>query len=121
MSTPGVQLTANGGVDEFWMARLAELPPNLRLAPVVEVQAVVEGIGASPVYGVDLLPEGREGQADRRGGVALSSALARRLGITSAGAKLPLQIEDRTQEFTVARIFDAKDAEFALLDIADAQ
>lgn len=116
-----LQITANGGVDEIWMARLSELPHNLRLAPVVEVQAVVDGIGSIPVYGVDLLPEGREAQTGQQGGIAITIALARRLGIKAPGANLSLQIDDRTQEFSIVRIVDAKDAEFALLDIADAQ
>ena len=32
-----LQITANGGVDETWVARLATLPRNMRLAPVIEV------------------------------------------------------------------------------------
>jgi putative ABC transport system permease protein len=114
-----LQITANGGVDEVWVARLAQLPRNLRAAPVIELQAVVEGIGAVPVYGVDLLPQGRA--AGHGGGLAVSNALARRLGIQSAGSRLALQINDTRREFPVATIVDAKDSEFALLDIADAQ
>jgi putative ABC transport system permease protein len=106
-----LQITANGGVDEIWAARLAHMPRNLRAAPVIETQAVVEGAGSAPLYGVDLLGAGP----------AVSSALARRLGIHSAGDKLALQINDTRREFTIARIVEAQDSEFALLDIADAQ
>src|ERR1700676_4571168 len=49
-----LQITANGGVDEIWVARLAGLPRNLRVAPGIEVPAVIEGGGSVPLYGVDL-------------------------------------------------------------------
>jgi putative ABC transport system permease protein len=109
-----LQITANGGVDEIWVARLAGLPRNLRVAPVIEVPAVIEGVGSVPLYGVDLL-------AQKPDGLTISTALARRLRIQAAGSKLALQINDVRQEYRVANIMDAKDAEFALLDIADAQ
>ena len=109
-----LQITANGGVDEIWVARLAVLPRNLRVAPVIEVPAVIEGVGSVPLYGVDLL-------ARQPDGLTISTALARRLRIQAAGSKLALQINDVRQEYRVANILDAKDAEFALLDIADAQ
>src|SRR5947207_14239225 len=44
-----LQITANGGVEETWVARLAALPRNLRAAPVIEMQAVIEGAGSVPV------------------------------------------------------------------------
>jgi len=114
-----LQITANGGVDEIWVARLAGLPRNLRVAPVIEVSAVIEGVGSVPLYGVDLL---QQGKIDKQSyGLTISTALARRLGIQAAGSKLALQINDVPQEYRVANILDAKDAEFALLDIADAQ
>lgn len=105
-----LQITANGGVDEIWVARLAELPRNMRISPVLETQAIVEGAGPVQLYGVDLLGAGP----------VVSSALARRTGMSSGG-KLPLQINDANHKFTIAKIIDAKDSEFVLLDIADAQ
>jgi len=114
-----LQITANGGVDEIWVARLAVLPRNLRVAPVIEVPAVIEGVASVPLYGVDLLQQGKiDKQSD---GLTISTALARRLGIQAAGSKIALQINDVRQEYRVANILEAKDAEFALLDIADAQ
>ncbi len=113
-----LQISANGGVDETWIARLAELPRNLRVAPVIETQAVLDVGGSVQLYGVDLLSQGRPGHEAE---LAVSTALARRLGIAGPGSKLPLQINDTRQVFSVAAIADAKDAEFALLDIADAQ
>src|SRR5882762_5123253 len=115
-----LQITANGGVDETWVGRLAVLPRNMRVAPVIETQALIEGAGSTPVYGVDALSHGNFDGVPKSG-LALSSALARRLGIHGSGAKLPLQINDSRQEFQVAGIVESKDAEFALMDIADAQ
>ena len=42
-----LQITANGGVDETWVAKLAAMQRNLRVAPVIEVPAVIEGVGDS--------------------------------------------------------------------------
>jgi putative ABC transport system permease protein len=113
-----LQITANGGVDETWVGRLAVLPRNMRVAPIVETQAVIDGVGAVPVYGIDALLQGNASAA--RDGVAVSSGLARRLGI-GGGARLPLQINDSRHMFEVATVVEAKDAEFVLMDIADAQ
>ena len=44
-----LQITANGGVDETWVARLAALPRNMRVSPVIETQAIVEGAGPVPI------------------------------------------------------------------------
>jgi len=48
-----LQITANGGVDETWMARLAAMPRNLRVAPVIEMRALMDGVGPVTVYGID--------------------------------------------------------------------
>ncbi len=113
-----LQITANGGVDEIWAARLAQMPRNLRISPVIEIQAVIEGIGAVPVYGIDLLAEAKEGQD---GGIGISRALANRLGILQTKGKLAMQINDRRFEFNMGAIVEAKDSEFIVMDIADAQ
>jgi putative ABC transport system permease protein len=114
-----LQITANGGVDETWIARLAEMPRNLRVAPVIETQAILDRIGAVPLYGVDAVA-GAPGQTAAGSGIVLSSALARRLG-TGPGAKLELQINDARRTFAVGAVTEAKDAEFVGMDIADAQ
>ena len=116
-----LQITANGGVDETWAGRLAELPRSMRVAPVIETQALIEGAGPARVYGVDLVPEAQISGARSGPGVAISSALARRLRISNAGGKLAFQINDSRHELEIARIVEAKDSEFILMDIADAQ
>src|SRR5579872_5820380 len=36
-----LEIAANGGVDERWIGRLAELPVNVRFAPVIETQGII--------------------------------------------------------------------------------
>src|SRR5580700_8365573 len=50
-----LEISANGGIDEQWIGRLATLPINARFAPVIEAQAGIPGIGSVPFYGVDFL------------------------------------------------------------------
>ncbi len=40
------EITANGGVDETYMAKLAGLPVNARFSPVIEEPVVIVGQGA---------------------------------------------------------------------------
>ncbi len=54
------EITANGGVDETYMARLATLPVNARFSPVIEEPVVIVGQGAfststTTLYGIDLI------------------------------------------------------------------
>src|SRR5947207_9762627 len=67
-----LQITANGGVDETWMARLAAMPRNMRVAPVIEIRAVIDGVGAVLVYGIDALS-----RANAKSVLGLATALAR--------------------------------------------
>src|SRR5947209_14057234 len=48
-----LEILANGGVDEHWVPALTALPFDARWSPVVEAQAVIAGVGAVPVYGID--------------------------------------------------------------------
>ena len=123
-------VTANAGVDERWAARLARLPRDLRVSPVIETLADFGAVRNVPVYGIDFIaqsPTGSGGGANPPAGVpiVLSRALARRLGAESGAASemrsIEVQVNDRTGSFRVAGLIDAGDAEFALLDIADAQ
>jgi putative ABC transport system permease protein len=116
-----LEISANGGIDEIWMGRLAALPVDARFTPGMEIQAVIAGIGAVPVYGVDSIGAGLAGPAGSgRQGIAVSRALARRLN-TVAGGTVAATIDGRVHRFRVARIADAGDAEFLALDIADYQ
>jgi putative ABC transport system permease protein len=117
-----LEIVANGGVDERWMGVLAALPVDARFSPRIERQAVVRGVGAVPVYGVDMVggavPGG--GEAGRRGagGAVVSRALASRLGVGRGGA-VNAYLGGSWRQVTAAAIVDAGAAEFVALDIAD--
>jgi putative ABC transport system permease protein len=104
-----LEILANGGVGETWIARLAALPVNARFAPVIEAQLDQPSIGSVTLYGIDLagLPEDA---------AIVSAGLAKRLGV-AARDRLLLPIGP----FTVERLIDAGAAEFLAIDIAAAQ
>ena len=104
-----LEIRANGGIDEKWMADLSALPFDVKFSPVMEAQATIAGVGSVPLYGLDFL--GMDG-------LVLSRALAVRLNRPGA---LTLNVAGRPLTFTVARTVDAGTAEFAALDIAAAQ
>ena len=119
-----LQITANGGVDEHWIGRLASLPLNARFAPVIETQGIIQGAGAVTVYGVDFIAQPRAGTSERPldldTAAIISSGLAKRIGVRDE-ASLALALSDTARTFHVAAVVDAKEAEFVLLDIAAAQ
>ena len=121
-----LEVVANGGLDEQWIARLTALPVNARFAPVIETQGLVERIGSVTVYGVDFVSQRTEEEDSMPGlqnldsTAIVSSGLARRMGVKS-GDPLSLTLSDRVQSYEVARIVEAKDREFVLLDIAETQ
>jgi len=104
-----LEIRANGGIDERWMAPLTALPFDLHFSPVMEAQGTIRDIGSVPVYGMDLLGQD---------GVVVSKALATRLN--SAGP-VTLNLDGRPQTFPIARTIDVANAEFLALDIAAAQ
>jgi putative ABC transport system permease protein len=120
-----LQITANGGVDEHFLAALAALPVNARFAPVMETQGVMQGVGPVTVYGVDFVNQTREQTRkaipqDLDRAAVISSGLARRTG-AHEGDDISLALSEATRTFRVAHVVEAKDAEFVLLDIAAAQ
>src|SRR5579862_7096758 len=50
-----LEILANGGIDEAWIGKLDALPVDATFAPVIEGEWTVEGKGALPLYGVDLV------------------------------------------------------------------
>lgn len=104
-----LEVRANGGVDEHWMAALAALPFDAHFAPAMEAQGTIRGIGSVPVYGLDLL--GQEG-------AVVSKDLAARL---HGAAQVTVNLDGRAQTFSVAHTIDAPNSEFLALDIAAAQ
>jgi putative ABC transport system permease protein len=102
-----LQISANGGVGESWIGKLATLPLNARFAPVIEREVTVPGHGIATLYGIDAI--GLDG-------IVISSALARRWNAPKGGALTLLG-----KSFRIERVVEAKDSEFLALDIAAAQ
>ena len=119
-----LEILANGGIDETWMARLAALPLNARFEPAIETRVPLEGIGSVPLYGVDVLHAERAASAEKiedpDNAMVVSAPLARRLGLR-LGGRLALPLNDIRRAFRVAAITESKDAEFLAMDIAAAQ
>ncbi len=104
-----LEIRANGGIEERWMAPLTALPFDVHFSPVMEAQATIPTIGSVPLYGFDLLGED---------GVVLTRSLAARLHWP---AVVTLNLDGRPRSFRVTRTIDVPQAEFAALDIAAAQ
>ena len=98
-----LEILANGGIEEVWFAKLATLPVNARVSPVVVAQADIPGIGFVPLYGVDLLGDDH---------LLLPHALVR--------DPATVIIAGRAHLFHVKEL-DSASGEFALLDIATVQ
>lgn len=110
-----LEISANGGIDEQWIGRLATLPLNARFAPMIETQAQIEGVGSVTLYGVDM-----PAQANKPAALVISRGLAERVHVR-AGNRLRLLLNDTAGDYAIAGVVDSKDAEFVALDIADAQ
>jgi putative ABC transport system permease protein len=117
-----LEIAANGGIDETWIARLAALPLNARFAPVLETQAEIPRVGSFPLYGVDTVALSSDRPAsglDRSAGLLLSQSLYTRL---RQPGRLTLLLDGRPQTFPIAGPLPAAPGvEFLALDIADAQ
>src|SRR5437879_5165771 len=104
-----LEILATGGIDERLMGRLVPLPFDAQCSPLVETQAVIEGAGAVPLYGVDMAgaPENT---------IVPSRALAGRLHLAPE-APLTAVIDGRPVHFQVRRIAEGGPAEFLAIDI----
>ncbi len=102
------EISANGGIDERLMARLTALPIDARFSPVMEAWIDLPRAGLVPLYGLDLLG----------GGPVISKPLAARIG----RGEVTALIGGHPHRLRFERTADtAAGAEFAALDIADAQ
>jgi putative ABC transport system permease protein len=115
-----LEILANGGIDEKWIAVLDSLPVNATFAPMIEAQALVAGVGSVPVYGVDFVAGARGSMSSGAQGAAISKALADRLHLTPPAA-LTVAIGGAQRRIDIGSVVDAGTAEFLALDIADAQ
>lgn len=105
------EITANGGLDERYIGKLATLPVNARFAPVIEQPVVIAGLGSTTLYGIDSL---------FGNSVVVSSDIAERLHFRK-GEIIELDGRDRAMKFTVQSIAANQNAEWIAADIAAAQ
>jgi putative ABC transport system permease protein len=116
-------ISANGGVDERWIGRLASLPIDARFAPVVEAQIEIAGVGSVPLYGLDFIAaapsQSSDGGARKSGDAVVSKPLASQLRL-GRGQTFTASIAGARRELGVARVADSP-TEFVAVDIADAQ
>ncbi len=113
------EITANGGVDEQYIAKLAALPVNARFSPVIEQPLAIPGQGSTTLYGVDTIAlattdlpsRDREG-ADFETNAVISADLANRLHLKSG---------DHLLNFTLQTIAPDQNNEWMAVDIAAAQ
>jgi putative ABC transport system permease protein len=109
-----LQVSANGGVDENWVGRLARLPINAEFSPVMERSVRLAGRGVATLYGVNAV-----GLGDFE--VSLASSLARRLNVRK-GDSLRVDFGHGVQQVKIARVLEgSENAEFLAMDIAAAQ
>jgi len=119
------EITANGGVDEGYIGKLAALPMNARFSPVIEEPVVVAGRGSTTVFGVDFIanaagagetfdPEKFEDPA------IVSNDLAERLHLKT-GDRIQLKGRDQSVDFTIRAIAPKQNTEWIAVDIAAAQ
>jgi putative ABC transport system permease protein len=119
------EITANGGVDERYIAKLARLPVNARFSPVIEQPVVISGKGSTTLYGIDLIAAGSGTSlsfdaGDFENTVVVSDDLAARLHL-SKGQRITLKGRDKTLDFTIRTLAEKQNTEWVGIDIAAAQ
>ena len=112
------EITANGGVDERVLGKLATLPIGARFSPVIEQPIVILDHGATTLYGIDSVALGQV--EDLETTAVVSSELADRFHWTK-GMELTLLGPNTTQKFTIRTIVAQQDTGWIGLDIAAAQ
>ncbi len=122
------EITANGGVDEQYIAKLAALPVNARFSPVIEQPIVIAGQGSTTLYGIDTDRARQRGRSDGsrpsipaelETSAVVSSDLADRLHLKKAidRAARPRPVLN----FTIRTIAPDQNTEWIGVDIAAAQ
>jgi putative ABC transport system permease protein len=119
------EITANGGVDEQYVGKLAALPVNARFSPIIEQPAMIDGRSSTTLYGVDLIAGGSGDSTDfdvtqLESTAIVSDDLATRLQLKKGDA-IQLKGRDRTAAFTIRAIASRQSAEWVAIDIAAAQ
>jgi putative ABC transport system permease protein len=124
-------ITANGGVDEKYIGKLAMLPVNAHWGPVIEQPVVIAGQRIyTTLYGIDAISSARQqdfnGEARdfdpeaAESAAVVSSDLASRLHWTRNGT-IQLRGRSHTLSFTIRQIVPGRNTEWIAVDIAAAQ
>ncbi|MDP9169198.1 MAG: ABC transporter permease, partial [Acidobacteriota bacterium] len=120
------EITANGGVDETWMGKLAALPLNARFAPAIEQPVTVAGRGATTLFGIDVIaaPEStgksRFDMAELETSAVVSSDAASRFH-WKKGDPITLQGRRLSRTFTIRAVVPEQNTGWVGVDIAAAQ
>src|SRR5579863_8290447 len=123
------EITANGGVDENALGKLAALPINARFSPVIEQPVVIAGQGSTTLYGIDLVAGANSGSAGEppnfdpqqfENSAIVSNDLAARLHLAK-GDPIELKGRDQALHFTIRTIAPNQNTEWIAVDIAAAQ
>ncbi len=120
------EITANGGVDETYIAKLATRPVNARFSPVIEEPVVIAGRGSTTLYGIDLIASVSVGEpqsfepAEFENSAVVSNDLADRLHLHK-GDPIQLKGRDLAVNFTIRTIAQNQNTEWIAVDIAAAQ
>ena len=121
------EITANGGVDEGYLAALAALPIDARFSPVIEQPVVIAGRASTILYGIDVIaaglgsgPGSEFSAAQLETNAVVSSDLAARLGLKK-GDSLTLKGPGHSRTFTIQNIAEGQNTGWVGVDIAAAQ
>jgi len=121
------EITANGGVDEQYFARLSALPIDARFSPVMEEPIVIEGRGSTTLYGIDLIAAASAGNSgdgfepkNLENLAVVSSDLADRFH-WKKGDTVSLRGRDEVSRFTIQSIALKQNTGWIGVDIAAAQ
>ncbi|MDP9053582.1 MAG: FtsX-like permease family protein, partial [Acidobacteriota bacterium] len=119
------EITANGGIDETYIGKLAALPVNARFSPVIEQPVVIAGRGATTLYGIDLITAGSAtatsfDATELESSVVVSDDLAARLHLLKGG-RITLRGRDAMRDFTIRTVAKNQNTEWVGIDIAAAQ
>jgi putative ABC transport system permease protein len=109
------EITANGGIDETFIGKLATLPVNARFSPVIEEPVVISGRGSTTLYGIDLVAT-----PDIETSAVISSDLATRLNLRQ-NDRIELRGRNLTLPFTIRNIAPNQNTAWVGVDIAAAQ
>jgi putative ABC transport system permease protein len=118
------EISANGGVDEQYFARLSALPIDARFSPVIEQPVVIEGLGSTTLYGIDVISAGTTAGNSQSGDLetsaVVSSDLAERFH-WKQNDSIALRGRDKVARFTIQSIAPKQNTGWIGIDIASAQ